>query len=131
MKQELVDEWLRRLRSGDYQQGHQKLCRMTDSGPTFCCLGVLAEIAVDQGLAEKIVYGPFFKYKTKDESVASISSLTQGLQKWAGILSYGDYSSNPRKNLSLATDNDMGKNFWEIAEIIERNHRKFSLLLRK
>ena len=40
-----VDEWVKALRSGDYIQGEERLCKETHDGKLhFCCLGVLAEI---------------------------------------------------------------------------------------
>lgn len=36
--------WIEALRSGDYKQSFNLLCRLAEDGPKYCCLGVLAEI---------------------------------------------------------------------------------------
>lgn len=43
MDPQLKAEWVAALRSGEYAQGHDRLC----TGDAFCCLGVLADIALD------------------------------------------------------------------------------------
>lgn len=44
--QEVMREWVRQLRSGERTQGKDRL----RTGDSFCCLGVLCEIAVEQGV---------------------------------------------------------------------------------
>lgn len=44
MNPRLKEEWVKALRSGDYEQGTVRLCNDDDQ---FCCLGVLADIAID------------------------------------------------------------------------------------
>ena len=45
MNQEVKKIWVEALRSGKYQQGRGKLKRSDDLKPTYCCLGVLCEVA--------------------------------------------------------------------------------------
>lgn len=55
MKAEVKAEWLKRLRSGEYKQTGGVLHRIVgddDRVDTFCCLGVLCEIAVEQGVVK-------------------------------------------------------------------------------
>jgi hypothetical protein len=40
----LKRDWIKALRSDEYKQGHNQLCNEKQE---FCCLGVLADIAVD------------------------------------------------------------------------------------
>jgi hypothetical protein len=47
MKPEIKKAWVKALRSGKYKQGHTVLCRDTVDGARHCCIGVLADIAVD------------------------------------------------------------------------------------
>lgn len=54
MNKELKRKWLKALRSGKYVQGQRQL-RIDDDRPTFCCLGVLCEVA-------KIHYSPTLAY---------------------------------------------------------------------
>jgi hypothetical protein len=44
----VIEEWIRRLESGEYCQAEGKL---RDSDDSMCCLGVLEEMGVEQGLA--------------------------------------------------------------------------------
>lgn len=54
MNPEIRAEWLRRLRSGDYRQGHRQLRQLDVEGyPTYCCLGVLCELAVERGVVTR------------------------------------------------------------------------------
>lgn len=50
MEQEIADRWADALESGKYKQGKFLL----NSPEGFCCLGVLCEIAVEDGVVEKI-----------------------------------------------------------------------------
>lgn len=53
-QREFLMEWIKRLRSGDYEQGQGALRRRGFVGnnkpDTFCCLGVGCEIGVDSGM---------------------------------------------------------------------------------
>lgn len=52
LKPEIKARWLAALRSGHYQQGYGRLrTRYTDDRPDeFCCLGVLTDLAVGEGV---------------------------------------------------------------------------------
>lgn len=46
LPKELKAKWVKALRSGEYKQGHGSLCRRADDGSySFCCLGVLEDVA--------------------------------------------------------------------------------------
>ena len=45
MKPEIKKQWVQALRSGEYKQGRGQL----KQGATFCCLGVLCDLAVQSG----------------------------------------------------------------------------------
>lgn len=47
MKKEIADKWVAALRSGNYKQTTGMLNRNNES---FCCLGVLCEIAIKDGV---------------------------------------------------------------------------------
>lgn len=58
MNIELRTEWCDALRSGMYKQGKSVLCNKEDpEKPTYCCLGVLADILVKKDVL-KIVPAP-------------------------------------------------------------------------
>lgn len=42
----IIEDWVNALESGRYKQGEDSLCRVNDDGSeSYCCLGVLCEIA--------------------------------------------------------------------------------------
>ena len=55
LKKNVKKAWVKALRSGEYKQGKERLCRQNAEGELeFCCLGVLADIALDTDWIEKI-----------------------------------------------------------------------------
>jgi len=111
------DKWLKALRSGDYTQEKYKLKQFTDDGTTYCCLGVLCEI---QKRPQDI----------SNEDLALFDNLNATLS-WhnpahAMLGTCGLFPSQVRitigycsEFLSLASCNDAGFTFDEIATIIE------------
>ena len=118
-----MKEWVAALRSGEYEQGIQYLCKNNK----YCCLGVLCELQPDleweivikkeddneevHGLPPKTV-----KRYGKDGHTGSlpISIVTKlGLRSRFG--SFKD------ETITLSGLNDQGKTFAEIADIIEKN----------
>ncbi len=46
MNAELKQRWVDALRSGNYEQGHHALCNVeADGSKSYCCLGVLQDVA--------------------------------------------------------------------------------------
>lgn len=111
MKKEIRDRWVAALRSGEYKQGIYHL----QSRDHYCCLGVLCEIAVQEGAIQRqetrpdgaVVYGsgPF----------REAAFLPYPVVKWAGA----DDQSHNDTFWDLATLNDRGTPFEEIADVIE------------
>ena len=99
MKPETVrKKWIAALRSGKYEQGRDQL----RSGKEYCCLGVLCDLAVKNGVISRFI--------GKD------GLLPRKVQKWAALSTDdGNYSTNKLTNL-----NDNGKSFEEIADVIEK-----------
>lgn len=99
-------KWVEALRSGKYKQGTINLCRNNK----YCCLGVLCEIAIENGLDISRV--------DNNGNIAfdgDFGGITKKVQEWIGIpSSLGIYSGR-----ALSSDNDQGKTFQEIADIIE------------
>src|SRR6266496_5922598 len=55
-QKELLKEWVRRLRSGEYKQGQSYLVTLRkNKKSTYCCLGVLTEMAYEKGIVAKRV----------------------------------------------------------------------------
>lgn len=56
MNPDVKAKWLTRLRSEEFEQGHGQLgVDQPGEKPRRCCLGVLCEVAVDEGIIEKKV----------------------------------------------------------------------------
>lgn len=115
MNIELLDRWLVALRSGDYAQTTRGQLRYIDPHtgiPYFCCLGVLCDIADPTGW---------------DPSVSGEHRLGSGYLK-----STADdelqlpflFSWSPRVQCQdvLASKNDTGRPFPDIADFIEANY---------
>lgn len=88
MKQEIKDEWVKRLESGQYQQGQGHLRTEDDK---YCCLGVLCEMAVEQGVIERWHRdyddgsGAWFYGEKSDSHLQSTVDLPRPVQEWAGL----------------------------------------------
>jgi hypothetical protein len=126
MNPEVKAKWLEALRSGEYKQTRHTLRSCTDG---FCCLGVLSDIY------RKEVGGSWQLGHDGDDTVYSIVNKNQDdcatvelpdcIKHWAEV-----DACNPQVHLkkeddsfgfvSLATLNDEGKTFNEIADLIEK-----------
>lgn len=101
------------LRSGEYAQGKNVL----HQGDKFCCLGVLCDLAVRQGVAvdvgSKLImrYGEIVTYDDNG------SLLPDPVMEWAGLGAASPYIFSAQR--SLTGLNDGGRTFTEIADLIE------------
>jgi hypothetical protein len=108
--------WIKALRSGDYDQGQNDICQ--DS--KFCCLGVLADIngdldepiALHSGVVVRKAKGSDSCYFFHDE----FDELGQPEDEELRQLFVDEY-----ENQSLAEMNDSGMSFEEIADVIEEH----------
>jgi|ERR1044071_4550800 hypothetical protein len=132
MNPEIKQRWVDALRSGEYHQTDGMLFQY-DPGldapytESFCCLGVLCELAVEDGVVERAYIYP----KDRDQSVGYIATggkpdehtqfdiLPRVVADWAGL--DGDTIPTPSGyEDSLITMNDDFKlSFQKIADIIE------------
>lgn len=113
MNKEIKKEWLEALRSGEYKQGTDQLSN--DDG-TFCCLGVLCELAVKYGIVEKddgAYQNPFDHYDRQ------FFALPICVRDWAELGETNPQVQTHIDDPSLAALNDSGSSFAEIAAIIE------------
>lgn len=119
---EIMQEWVRRLRSGDYEQGAGQL----HLDGKFCCLGVLCEIAAEVGIASRMTAGSLTSLpETLYNGAATMPG--QRIANWAGLDTsiYITPEELGRVNLplsmsELAHRNDDGASFAELADLIER-----------
>ena len=122
MKQEIKEQWVAALRSGEYEQGQRALAK----DGKFCCLGVLCELAWKAG-----------GVTVKDSSESSgyvyydgdSSTLPSTVQEWAGLNDANPAVTVGYERISLAELNDGGErpedwlgdpySFAQIADLID------------
>jgi len=104
MKKEIADKWVEALRFGKYKQGRTLLHDYNNN--SFCCLGVLCDLGYaspHNSGAEYIENDPDLAkmcyLKTKDGEIDILET-------------------------TLAKENDNGKSFEEIANIIEKYYEE-------
>lgn len=133
MDQEKKAQWVAALRSGEYQQGKGLLHTISNGEHSYCCLGVLCDLAEKAGLELRREDQP---ERYRDPDVRYIIAydgfddfLPVSVQNWAGLDSPNpgtselvDVHQNGRPiRVTLSWLNDDNRNFSEIADIIERN----------
>lgn len=126
MNEEIKEQWIEALRSGEYKQGRTALHRVNleDSlqPDEFCCLGVLCELAVKAGIIEAPHISAF---RDKLTYAGQDNYLPIEVQKWAeldnnpSIVSKENLRGQPQ---TLAGLNDANFTFEEIAHVIEQEY---------
>ena len=106
MKEAIADKWVEALRSGEFEQTAGVLAISTRTA--HCCLGVLCEVAIKNGL-ELSVAVPKLGHSTEFDGCAVF--LPDHVAEWAGLMRKGESV--------LSSMNDAGKTFAEIADRIE------------
>ena len=122
MKDKDIKTWLKYLRSGEYQQGEGSLCATVDGVDRFCCLGVACDVLLNDTWTEHrhtwsigpLVWHDCLEYQGGVNSSASMPG-HKHLKKM-GL--------DPQVASDLATMNDEGADFKEIADWIEENLEK-------
>ena len=117
MDREIKARWVAALRSGEYEQGHASL----RVGDAFCCLGVLCDIAVRDGVIGEptIDEGEYAYGRLMERGV-----LPTEVEVWSGLhigdpVVVTDTSEDYPLEENLSSLNDEGMSFEEIAEFIE------------
>lgn len=120
MPEAIRKELVARLRSGKYKQGEQFLCSVDSKGEeSHCCLGILAEMAVEADLAEKVKVDDKIYFRSKgDADDMATHYLPKDIAAWAKIGTRGQRPGGLFAS-SLAALNDAQQPFEEIADIIE------------
>lgn len=114
MRADIAERWIAALESGNYAQGTG--CLRT-TGDSFCCLGVLTDLAIFDGVD--------LAWKTSEivnlyEVGGKSRILPVQVMDWAGMRSVvGSYGNGESHALSVR--NDEGATFNEIAAIIRAN----------
>ena len=116
MKTEVKIQWLTALRSGEYAQGAMRLRRADN---TFCCLGVLCDLAVKAGVIEgptQEFAGGSYMYGAAGNS----AFLPNEVGDWSGVDRFGQ-TSGVEEFFDVVQMNDDGATFEAIADVIEAN----------
>ena len=120
MNPEIKQQWVAALRSGEYRQGKYMLHNVDEN--TYCCLGVLCDLAVKAGLQVDKSAGKHNEYTViaYDGNQYSLPAL---VIEWAGLetdipeTAVEDEGGEP---MNVAQLNDRGWSFVQIADVIER-----------
>lgn len=120
MDPEYKAEWLKRLRSGEYEQGKRYL----NKDDKFCCLGVLCEIGVERGILVSDSENGITEYRTvgsRNEGPPRAANLPGDFSHKLGLGGYPEpvVVRDDGDAVSLAVLNDMGMTFPKIADLIE------------
>jgi len=118
MKPEIKKEWVRRLRSGEIEQGTGALRR----DEARCCLGVLSDMAVEEGVIPEPHQGEWgdWIYGERDKSFPPAVVLN-----WAGltdrdpVVRLVENEDGEQFEYTVSELNDGGATFEEIANLIE------------
>jgi len=147
MNSEIKTRWVTALRSGDFQQGGASLAIQVDQDVpmTHCCLGVLCELAVEDGIidAETHRYATSGKIRRFGDGVNwANAQLPAKVARWAGLVDRYDraqcdptlytvpdfWGSNIPLEVTCSKANDghftsgiQHQSFSEIADRIEEN----------
>lgn len=119
MKAKYKRLWLKALRSGKYKQTR----RVLHDEEGYCCLGVLCDVLKkDLGISWDDFGEGAFYFNGEDvalpDSVIEITDLAKGLEDIEPHV--GEYRLKNGTMKDLASQNDGGKSFKQIANIIER-----------
>lgn len=147
MHKEIADRWADKLESGELPQGRGRLFQDSDKRNAkgeniggYCCLGVLCEIAVEDGIIEKRVYDPIDRsvgygtYEEFNNGEQGTAFPPLSVVEWAGLEDENPVFKTPgetcalgccNRNLAAATLNDDRKyTFEQIAALIREQYDK-------
>lgn len=126
MNSTIKAKWLERLRDPEIKQGRGTLKAEVDGEMLYCCLGVLCEIAVEEGIIKESTFNEesnSYAYQngvnTEGHPIVEFGVLPSNVARWAGF--GGDVNPWISGAGGLAAMNDDGKSFNDIADIIEEN----------
>lgn len=114
MNTEIAQRWVEALKSGEYEQGYGYL----NKNDKFCCLGVLCELAVHDGILEPAEYSPESGYKMYDHIHASF--LPPAVASWAGMESDNGQNYDTGETLVYLNDTSL-LSFAQLAAYIHEN----------
>lgn len=130
MNPEIKARWVAALRSGNYAQGRHALRRVIDGKDKYCCLGVLCDIASQDGIGAWVESNDHLSSRRlwKDSSDVIGAALTPAVAEWAGISDDSEFAPRLKHNgcrhwaAHLNDGTDPGAKpltFEQIADLIE------------
>ena len=113
MRYEVAKQWVNALRSGKFTQGKGALA--DHAREKYCCLGVLCEIAIQNGIKVKRLRAETLDETSYDDCAAFPPP---PIMAWAGLRTENVQLRGAPYD-SLIGMNDGGGSFEEIADLIE------------
>lgn len=133
MNKTVKEKWINALTSGEYKQTKDVLCRInSDGSKSYCCLGVLTDLYQKEcdtntelkKLEESIEFPTSPSEKcigygdlSRTVLISNQGTLSNSVVEWSELSNRRGYFNDGEHN-SLSRQNDNGKTFEEIAEII-------------
>lgn len=127
MNLEIKARWVADLRSGRFQQGFGKLRGYDGDQELFCCLGVLCEIAVQDGIIERTTQGGSGIPGYTSNLTAFVDILSPEVSSWAGlhdtdpsVRMNDEFAGGDEEFMELSgVNDDLKLSFSKIADLIE------------
>jgi hypothetical protein len=126
MHKNIMEKWVKALRSGKYRKGRGVLCEVKKNGTkNYCCLGVLCELYMEENNLP-IRIGPQVSSRSRDRMIVYYDEydkfLPHEVRSWAGMESRLGESNCGSVSLWFLNDNPKAKrSFKRMADIIEKN----------
>lgn len=130
MNPEIKARWIAALRGGEYTQGFSQLTMTDNDGNRrHCCLGVLCDLAVNDGesnIISIVELNGDVAYKAVDDEFSEKHYLPYKVARWAGMTvgldedTRGEFTDSEDNERNLAAENDIGSSFADIADLIEQ-----------
>ncbi len=123
-------KWVAALKSGEYKQVKHVLCELDDEHNLVghCCLGVACELyqeevgGLDIKIDKEMIDGRFVTFAdfNPGEFTQGVTVLPECVGEWLGLNDIsGGFRDEHKASHSLASLNDNGKSFDQIADAIE------------
>lgn len=116
MKEDIAQRWVDALRSGKYSQAKGSLQKIGG----FCCLGVLCEIAVEDGIIPAPVVDKGEVAYGGDDELKDTDLPPQSVEDWSGLDVRKTYVVNGLDETLYGLNDDRGFTFNQIADVIEK-----------
>ena len=116
---DVMNKWIEALESGDYAQtrGALGVDGLEGGKPSFCCLGVLCELAVQEGIIPDPLRGDAENATRLYGEAGNSGALPVEVRKWAGLATNNGTYDGADKNL-VGLNDSYGYSFEQIASVI-------------